>query len=564
MQTIQKRWSRAQLACATTLALGILGSAAPSFALDASQASVEDPNNWPQYHRTYTAWRYSPLNKINKTNVKNLEVAWIHQPGDLTHGLQATPIVIDGVLYYIGPYNHVYAVDAATGKTIWHNKLKLDPTSNDVFYVAASRGVTVGRGKVFVGTLDGRFVALDQKTGKQVWSTQLTNLKTEFGALFSSPPQLAGDVLFGGTTGGDQPQQGKIFAVNADTGERVWTFNTIKDDQASWPGDTGKVGGGGAWLPGTYDPTTDTIYIGTSNAAPDYYGAGREGDNKYTASLLALDPKTGKLKWHRQEVKHDVWDFDSPYEALMLKKDGKEMLVHLNKGGFVFVMDKTNGDLSNVWPLVDNINWVKGVDPKTGELIGRNEPELGKRKLFCPWLLGARSWNHGAYSPQTGLWYTNTMEACNEVEAGKEDVSKIGMNGLYLGIADLKTTNPPTGKALGRLVAVDPLTGKFKWKIDYELPGLSSVLTTGGGLVFNGDMEGNIFAYDAENGKQLWNFNGGSGVRGGPISYMAGGEQYIVVPTGLGSHVPGFAASAFPKIKDLPGGAALVAFKLKK
>lgn len=207
---------------------------------------LDDPDNWPEYHRTGHAWRHSPLSDINKSNVHKLEVAWIHQPGNITHGLQATPIVKDGILYYIGAYNNVYAVNAASGKTLWHYQPKLDPVSNDVFYIAASRGVTVGRGKVFVGTLDGKFIALDQKTGKPVWETQLTNLKKEYGALFSSPPQLAGNVLYGGTTGGDQPIQGKIYAVDADTGKRLWTFNTIKDDPASWPGDTGKVGGGGA------------------------------------------------------------------------------------------------------------------------------------------------------------------------------------------------------------------------------------------------------------------------------------------------------------------------------
>ena len=262
-----------------TSALAVTGGTLPVLAQSAiNEAGMADPDNWPQYHRTYTAWRYSPLDQINRDNIKKLKVAWIHQPGDITHGIQATPIEIDGVLYYISAYNNVHAVDAATGKTLWHYKPKLDPVSNEGFYIAASRGVTVGRGKVFVGTLDGRMVALDQQTGTEVWSTQITDPRKCFGCLFSSPPQLAGDILFGGTTGGDQPQRGKIYGVNADTGVLTWTFDTIRDDPASWPGDTGDVGGGGAWLPGTYDPETGTIYIGTSNAAPDFFGDGRKGD----------------------------------------------------------------------------------------------------------------------------------------------------------------------------------------------------------------------------------------------------------------------------------------------
>ncbi|MCB1930237.1 MAG: PQQ-binding-like beta-propeller repeat protein [Rhodocyclaceae bacterium] len=538
-----------------TLAIGTAGAeSGPGF---------DDPDNWPQYHRSFNAWRYSPLKDVDKSNVGGLKVAWIHQPGDITHGLQATPIVIDGVLYYVSANNNVWAVDAATGKTIWHYQPKLDPISKKVFYAAASRGITVGRGKVFLGTLDGRMIGIDQKTGKELWSTQLTDMANEYGALFSAPPQLAGDILFGGTTGGDQPIRGKIFAVKADTGERAWTFDIPQDDPASFSGESWKIGGGSAWMPGTYDPRTDTIYIGTSNAAPDYFNRDRKGDNKWTASLLAIDPKTGKLKWGLQEVPHDSWDYDAAYEALMVKKDGKEVLVHLNKGGFVFVADKDSGKLENVWQFAENVNWVKGIDPKTGKLIDPVYPEQGKVKTFCPNLLGARSWNHGAYNPDTGLWYSHAMEVCNEVEAGPVDPDSMkALSALSLGIESIKLVPPPGDKPHGRLDARDPITGKRKWSIRYDLPPLSSVLTTAGGLVFTGDMEGNIFAYDADDGKELWTFWAGSGLRGGPVSYRAGGKQYIVFPTGLGSHAPGFLAGAFPQIKDLPGGAALIAFTL--
>lgn len=527
-------------------------------------AGADNPNNWPEYHRTFNAWRYSPLEQINKANVKKLKLSWIHQPGTITHGLQATPIVIDGVMYSIGPDNNVFALNAATGKILWRYTAKLDPIVKEVFYGSASRGVTVGRGKVYVGSLDGRFIALDQKTGKELWSTQLTNLKAEYGALFSSPPQLAGNVLYGGTTGGDQPIIGKIFAVNADTGERVWTFEIPKDDKNSWPGDSRKVGGGSAWLPGTYDARTDTIYIGTSNAAPDFNNDNRRGDNLYTATLLALDPKTGKVKWHRQEVPMDTWDFDAVYESLLVP-DGKggESLVHLNKNGFVYVMNKDTGAIKNAWQFTENMNWAKGVDPKTGLPIDPVYPETGKQKLHCPNLLGARSWNHGAYNPKTKLWYSHAMELCNTVTSAKSDDIPKGISALYLGLSEITLTNPPGKKGDGWLGAFDPLTGKQAWKIRFELPPLSSVLATAGGLVFTGDMVGNLYAFDADNGKELWKFNAGSGARGGPISYAVNGKQYIAIPTGLGSHAPGFMAGAFPQIKDLPGGAALLVFSLE-
>jgi alcohol dehydrogenase (cytochrome c) len=550
-------------ACALGIAL-----LAGQFALGGPAAAAgkgpgyEDPNNWPQYHRTYNAWRFSPLAQIDKANVKKLKVAWIHQPGNITHGLQATPIVIDGVMYSISADNNVWAIDAASGATLWHYAAKLDPVVKEVFYQAASRGVTVGRGKVFVGTLDGRFVALDQKTGKELWSTQLTSPKTEFGALFSAPPQLAGNVLFGGTTGGDQPIMGKIYAVNADTGKPAWTFEIPRDDPKSWPGDSRKKAGSSAWMPGTYDPTTDTIYIGTSNAAPDYYSDERKGDNLYSATVLALDPKTGKIKWHRQEVPNDSWDYDAAYEALLVPYKGKEALVHLNKGGFVYVMDKNSGTLINAWQYAENLNWAKGIDMKSGHPIEPNYPEVGVQKLFCPNLLGARSWNHGAYNPGTGLWYSQGMEVCNTVTGAKQE-DGLPINGLSLGLSEITLVNPPGKKADGWLGAMDPITGKVKWKVRYDLPPLSSVLTTAGGLVFTGDQRGILYAYDADNGKELWKFNAGSGARGGPVSYAVNGKQYIVIPTGLGSHAPGFLAGAFPDIKKLPGGAALIAFTLE-
>jgi alcohol dehydrogenase (cytochrome c) len=549
-----------QLISSAALSCGLALSLAPAAAIAADEGSVQ-PNDWPQYHRTSNAWRYSPLDQINTKNIDKLKVAWIHQPGDIAHGLQATPIVIDGIAYYIAPNNNVFALNAATGEQIWHYQPDLDPIVEEVFYVSASRGVTVGHGNVYVGSLDGRFIALDQQTGEEKWSTQITDLEACYGCLFSSPPQLAGDVLFGGTTGGDQPTRGKIFAVNAITGKRMWTFEVLKDDPKSWPGDSGKVGGSGAWMPGTYDEETDTIFIGTANAAPDFYGADRQGDNKHSASLLAIHPKTGKLKWAYQEIPHDVWDYDAAYEALELEYKGKDVLVHLNKSGFVFVLDKKKGSVENVWPLAENINFVDGIDPKTGKLGKRLPMPTGKETTICPYLLGARSWNHGAYNPQTGLWYTNAMEVCNIIVPAPQEPETVGFSGLFLGVSKLVAV-PPPGGASARLDARDPITGKVKWSVDYPLPGLGSVLTTGGNLVFNGDPKGNIFAYDARNGKQLWSFNAGSGLRGGIVSYAVDGKQYIVASTGFGSHAPGFMASAFPEIGGLPGGAALVAFTL--
>jgi len=553
-----KRVGRRSLAC---LVIAIM-----SFNLQAADDGYQDPNNWPRYHRLDNGWRFSPLKQINNSNVGNLKVAWIHQVGDIAMGLQATPIVIDGVIYYVGPNNNVFAVDGKSGETIWHYQPELDPIVNEVFYTNATRGVTVGHGNVYLGTLDGRFVAIDQVSGKEKWSTQVVPDQREcFGCLFSSPPQLAGDVLYGGTTGGDQAQAGKIFAVNALTGEKAWTFETLLlNNKESWPGDSGRVGGGGAWLPGQYDADTDTIYIGTSNAAPDFYGMGREGDNKWAASYIAIEGKTGKLKYAHQEIPNDMYDYDSAYEGIFFRHNGKDLVAHLNKSGFVFVYEKDGLKLHNVWQFAKHVNWVEKIDPKTGELIGRVNPKEGEEITICPYLLGARSWNHGAYNPETGLWYNNAQEACNTVTPAPTDPESLGsVAALTLGVSAIAAIAPPGDKASARLDARDPVSGEIRWSIPYKLPGYGAVMTTAGGLVFNGDPYGYVHAYDAETGKALWKFNTGSGIRAGIVSYAHKGKQYILVPSGWGSLAPGFAASAFPGINELPGGASLIAFTIE-
>ncbi|HSV71287.1 MAG TPA: PQQ-binding-like beta-propeller repeat protein [Methylibium sp.] len=555
LRPLTRRWL-------TTIAAGLVAAACTPSVARAENSDAA--GNWTQYHRDHRGWRYSPLDQVNASNVKRLRVAWIHQPGDITQGMQSTPLAVDGVIYYIGPNNRVFAVDGASGKELWRYITELDPVASQTIFSGYSRGLALGHGKVYLATTDGRAIALDRRTGKELWATPLTDPKQCHGCNFTSPPTVAGDVLIIGPTGGDIAQRGQIYAVNALTGAKLWQFDTIRDDPASWPGDSGKTGGGGAWMPGQYDPKLDLFFIGTSNAAPDFDGSKRRGDNLYTATTLALEPKTGKLRWHHQEIPHDVWDYDSAYEYLMLDRGGRQKMVHLNKGGFVTVFDRASGAVDNVWQFAENVNWVQRVDPKTGALEGRDEPQIGVSKLFCPSALGARSWNHGAYSPKTGLWYSNAQEFCNRITVAKDfDAGKLAFSQPNFGISEIAFEPPPGAKPSARLQAVDPFTGKRVWSVDYPLPGLGSVLVTAGDLVFNGDPYGDVHAYAAATGKELWRFNTGSGIRAGIISYAAGGKQYLLVPTGFGSLFPGFAAGLFPEFKQLNGGAAILAFTLE-
>jgi alcohol dehydrogenase (cytochrome c) len=552
----------AVVSCAAIVGLVLsLGSITTAAQVPAS--GTEDANNWPQYHRTSNAWRHSPLEQINKTNVGKLKVAWIRQGGDITHGIQETPIVVDGVVYSITAQNRVAALDARSGKEIWRFEPRLDPLTKKVLFSPYSRGVTVGRGKVFIATVDGRGIALDQKTGEEVWQVHLTDFTNCHGCNFTSPPVLAGDVLTFGSTAGELATAGKIYGVDADSGKKLWEFETIKRDQKSWPGESGKYGGGGAWLPGTYESETNTVYYGTGNPGKNFVGADREGDNLYTDSVIALDPKTGALKWYRQEIQHDVWDYDSAYEALLFKKDGKDLLVHLNKSGFVFVLDKNSGKLENIWRLSETINFARDIDPKSGQLIGRIELPMGKSTLICPSPLGARSWNSGAYNPKTGLWYTPVMEICGAITPVEQKSEPKAYGTPHLGAEDFGKLKLVPGHKPGRLDARDPITGQRKWTYEMDIPSFGAVLTTGGGLVFNGDPLGIVRAFDADDGKVLWSFNTGSGLRSGIVSYAVDGKQYILVPSGWGSYAAILLPPLFPELERAPGASTLIAFTVE-
>jgi len=557
-------WKSSGLAtCLSLVLLFVVPPLASGQSQGMSRLQTDDPNNWPMYHRSYDSFRFSPLAQINKDNVKNLSVAWVHQPGAIVQGLEATPLVVDGVMYYIASFNRVFALDAATGKEIWHYYPKLDPVVNTLFFQPYNRGVAIGHGRVFFGSLDGRVIALDQKTGKVAWEKQVLETK-KCSCNFTGAPLVVKDKVVLGQTAGELPIQGKIYALNVATGDKAWEFNTIKDDQKSWGGESGKFGGGGGWMTGSYDPALNLVYWGTGNPAPDYdWGGARPGDNLYTSSVVALDADTGALKWHFQEIPHDDWDYDAGLgESLVIDRDGKKLLVHQNKSGFVFVYDRTDGKLQNVWPMTHTFNFVKTIDPKTGALIERKSPRLGKPEFICPWIAGGRSWNSGSYNPKTKLWYNTAMEVCEEVKVEKQVPQTEPAAGLFFG-GDQTAKHPPGGEAYGHLDARDPVTGERKWSINFKYPPIGSVLSTAGNLVFHGDLEGIVHAYDADSGEQLWHFRTGSGHRGGPISYSVNGKQYIAVPSGLGSLVLGLYPALWPEVEDFPAGAAMFVFTLK-
>ncbi len=511
--------------------------AVAAFGQDAGPAR----SDWPAHGGSDYAWRYSGLDQINTTNVKNLAVAWAFQTGDYGDSLQSTPLVIGGVMYVSTSYSQVFALDAATGRLIWRYKYPLRATvgrsGGEAFRI--NRGLAVSDGEVFLGTPDSYLVAIDQKTGHELWRVNVDD-SNQCGCSITSAPLVVKDKVIVGGSGGDNAHRGYLTAFYAKTGRLAWRWYVVpgpgEKGHETWKGDSWKTGGGSPWLTGSFDPDLNLLYWGTGNAAGDFYAGDRNngeksGVNLYTASVVALDPDTGKLRWHFQEIPNDVWDFDSAYECVLMDRmvNGRmrKLLVHMNKSGVTFVLDRVTGEFVGVFSVPEVRTWISGIT-EDGRLVGRREPELGKTINVCPTPAGAKSWNEMAYSPRTGLIYTPTLEICVDITAEHQqaDEGRFFMSGSW----DLKL--PPNRKTYSHVDAWDPVTRKRVWSYPYQYVLLASILATAGDLVFTGNPEGEFFALDARTGSKLWSFQTGAGHRGSSISYSVNGRQYVATPTG--------------------------------
>jgi alcohol dehydrogenase (cytochrome c) len=523
--------------------------------------------DWPHYGGTQLSWCYSALNQINTNNVKSLAPAWIFETGDYSENLQATPIVVDGVMYFTTARTQVFALDAATGREIWHYRYP-EPRSGRL----GNRGVAVSDGKVFFGTRDNHVVALDQKTGRELWKVSVDDPK-QCGCIITGAPLVVKDKVIVGGDGGDVAHRGYLTALYARTGRMAWRWYVIpapgERGNETWKGDSWRYGGGSPWLTGSFDPDLNLVYWGTGNAAADFYDAERvaagadkgKDVNLYTASVVALDADTGKLRWHYQEVPDDVWDYDSAYEVVLMDREIRgrirKLAVHMNKSGLTFVLDRATGEFLGVFSVPEVRNWITGVT-EDGKLVGRNEPKLGRPSDICPSVYGAKSWNSMAYSPRTGFLYTPTNELCNEATPND---NKAAEGRSYMN-ASFVFKLPPERATYSHLDAWDPATGKRAWSLPYKYVLLASVLATAGDLVFTGDPEGNFFAVDARNGNKVWSFQTGAGHRGAAVSYSVNGRQYIATTSGWQTDIAGNTArDLFPEA-SFRLGSSLVVFAL--
>jgi alcohol dehydrogenase (cytochrome c) len=498
----------------------------------------KEPHNWLSYSGTPKNQRFSPLTQITPANVKNLQQAWIWQARSLEK-YQATPIVVDGVMYTVEAPNNVVALDAATGRPFWQFNYTPAPEAR-ACCGRVNRGVAILGNTLYLGTLDAHLIALDAKTGQQLWKSQVAVAKS--GYSITHNPTVVKDKVIVGTGGGDGPIRGYIAAFDAKTGAEVWRFYTIpgpgEPGNETWAGESWKTGGVGVWNAGAYDPETNLVFFGTGNPAPDWDGSTRRGDNLYSDSVVALDADTGKLKWHYQFTPHDELDYDSTQVPVLadIQWQGKPRKVMLwaNRNGVMYVLDRVTGEFLKGKPYV-KANWLDGFDAK-----GRpNRVKFPSKEgtAIYPHVHGATNWAPPAFSPRTGLFYVATWE--NSGTLAVEGQFPRAIPGPNTRQTTMGATNlvpfyndPDSGEAYGVVRAYDPQTLDQKWEFKLGDITWGGTFVTASDLVFSGGRDGYFLALDAKSGALLWKANVGGQINAAAMSYMVNGKQYIAINAG--------------------------------
>lgn len=487
--------------------------------------------NWPSYNGDYTGRRYSSLHEINKSNVSQLRAAWVFHPGN-SQRLEATPVVIRGVMY-VTSANDVFAVDARTGRTLWHYSRPISSGLLDDAAAHKSRGVAVWDNFVYSQTDDAHLLCLDARSGNLLWDVQIADKVKQYGG--TSAPLVVKDEVVVGTSGGDSGVRGFIEAYDAKTGKLKWHLWTIPGPgefgSESWPGDLYLHGGATTWMPGTYDPELDTLYWTTSNAAPDFVGDVRPGDDLYTACVLAIDATTGKLKWYFQFTPHDVYDYDANETPVLVdeQENGavRRLLLQANRNGFFYILDRTNGKFLRATPFAEKLTWATGIDASGRPLLSGRVPTQQGTKI-CPGIVGATNWFSPSYSPDTGLFYVMAGENCDIYFAKSKPFTE---GETFYGTGTKRAPDEHSEKIL---LALSPGDGKKVWQ--YRQVGRGSswggTLTTAGGLVFFADDAESFEAVDAQAGQPLWHFNTGQPFSASPMTYAVDGVQYVAISAG--------------------------------
>lgn len=551
-------------------------------------AADEDTGNWVSHGRTYSEQRFSPLKSINDDNVTQLGLAWSLDL-DTHRGQEATPLIIDGVVYTTSAWSKVQAIDAVSGKLLW----QYDPqvpgeTGIKACCDTVNRGVAAYAGKLFVGTLDGRLVALDAASGKEAWSVITVDQSKSY-TITGAPRIVRGRIIIG-NGGAEFGVRGYVSAYDPADGKLLWRFYTVPGDPSlpfegphlekaakTWTGEWWKIGGGGTvWDSMAYDPDLDLLYIGTGNGSPwnQQYRSPGGGDNLYLSSIVALKPMTGEYVWHYQTTPGESWDFTATQHIILadLTIDGKprKVLMQAPKNGFFYVVDRTNGQLISAKPFVA-INWATQVDLKTGRPVENPEARYLDPKVpfvSMPGPYGAHNWHPMSFSPQTGLVYIPAQEPAFVYQTdSKYQPTTIGFN-IGVDKVVVKMPDDPQAKAdalatyRGYLKAWDPVTQTERWSVEHGGAWNGGVLSTAGNLVFQGNVGGDFVAYNAADGKKLWSFPAQTGVVAAPATYSIDGEQYIIVLAGWGGTYAISAGDASRKGGPAINRSRVLAFKL--
>ena len=490
------------------------------------------PGDWPTYHGHLSGNRHSPLRQVHAGNVAQLSPKWMFSVPNARR-LQVTPVVVDGIMY-VTTANRAYALDARSGRPIWHYQRPLTKGLVGDAAGAINRGVAVLGDQVFMVTDHAHLIALHRLTGRLLWDAEMADYREHYGA--TSAPLVVKDLVISGHSGGDEGARGFLAAYRASTGERVWRFWTIPAPgeplAETWVGNALPHGCATTWLTGTYDAQANLLYWTTGNPCPDFNGDERKGDNLYSDSVLALEPETGKLRWYYQFTPHDLHDWDAQQTPMLVDAPfqgrKRQLLVQANRNGFFYVLDRITGELLLAKPFIEQLTWASGIGPDGRPQVASSSVPTPGGARVCPAMEGATNWMSTAYNPETGLFYVMALEKCliyskspAPWERGKS----------FYGGGGREVPGEPGRKYLR---AIEVQTGKIVWQYPQIGPGNSwgGVLSTAGGVIFFGDDSGALAAVEAQSGKPLWYFHTNEVWKASPMTYLAEGKQYVAVAAG--------------------------------
>lgn len=502
---------------------------------------VTSQSDWPSFHGDLSGNRYTALKQIGKDNISRLVLKWVFPVPD-SGRLQGTPQVMGGIMYM--PHtNTVIALDAGNGARLWsYNRPPTQGLIGNARSIGNNRSVTIAGDRLFMQTDHAHLLALDRFTGEVLWDTEMADFRQNYnttGSLLAIE-----NLIVAGTAGGEEGVRGFLAAYDQKTGKEVWRFWTIpapgEKGSETWDGPDIAHGGGPTWLTGSYDPQLRTVYWTTGNAGPDFNGDNRKGDNLYTCSIIALDVDTGKLKWHFQATPHDEWDWDAVQPVVLVDAEWqgqpKKMLLQANRNGFLYMLDRTNGKMLSATPLVKKLTWAKSIAPDGRPVMNPDQTPTPEGRLICPAVEGAANFFSSSYSPQTRLFYVNTLEKCAIYTKRTPSTWTAGRS--YTAGGGRVVPNETPQKFLR---AFDIQTGKVVWELPQEggADSWSGALATASGIVFFGDDADALSAADAATGKRLWSFPFTETLHTSPMTYMFDNQQYVAIA--VGSQVYAFA-----------------------